>query len=195
MTRARTTAPATRRAACGSAPWRSTSARPSRRSTGSTPILVSPPCSPARPSERARLESIGTASTSSTARRGRSMCSTSTRSRAPSEGRRRFAAVEVEGAVPDGLSVDAEGGVWVALHGGWGLRRFAPDGELAAGGGSSCRARHQARRFGGADLRDLYVTTRRAGPQRAAARGRAAGGRAPAPHRRRGGLPTHAFAG
>ncbi|HEY5168207.1 MAG TPA: SMP-30/gluconolactonase/LRE family protein, partial [Thermoleophilia bacterium] len=39
------------------------------------------------------------------------------------EGWRRFAAVEVEGAVPDGLAVDADGGVWVALHGGWGLRR------------------------------------------------------------------------
>ena len=48
-------------------------------------------------------------------------------------GRRRpFAAVDVEGAVPDGLAVDAEVGVWVALHGGWGLRRYAPDGELAA---------------------------------------------------------------
>ena len=48
------------------------------------------------------------------------------------EHRRPLAAVEVEGAVPDGLSVDAEGGVWVALHGGWGLRRYSPEGELVA---------------------------------------------------------------
>ena len=37
------------------------------------------------------------------------------------ENRRALATVEVEGAVPDGLNVDAEGCVWVALHGGWGL--------------------------------------------------------------------------
>ena len=59
------------------------------------------------------------------------------------ENRRRFAAVEVEGAVPDGLAVDAEGGVWVALHGGWGLRRYAPDGELAAVVDLAGRARHE----------------------------------------------------
>ena len=55
-------------------------------------------------------------------------------------GRRRFAAVEVEGAVPDGLAVDAEGGVWVALHGGWGLHRYAPDGELRRSSTSRSRA-------------------------------------------------------
>ena len=60
------------------------------------------------------------------------------------EGRRRFAAVEVEGAVPDGLAVDAEGGVWVALHGGWGLRRYAPDGELGGGRRPPGRARSRA---------------------------------------------------
>ena len=48
------------------------------------------------------------------------------------ENRRPFAAVEVEGAVPDGLTVDAEGCLWVALHGGWGLNRYSPGGELVA---------------------------------------------------------------
>ncbi|MCX6362703.1 MAG: SMP-30/gluconolactonase/LRE family protein, partial [Actinobacteria bacterium] len=48
------------------------------------------------------------------------------------ENRRPLAAVEVEGAVPDGLNVDAEGCVWVALHGGWGLNRYSPEGELVA---------------------------------------------------------------
>jgi sugar lactone lactonase YvrE len=44
------------------------------------------------------------------------------------DGRRTLAVVDAEGAVPDGLAVDAEGCIWVALHGGWGLRRYSPDG-------------------------------------------------------------------
>jgi sugar lactone lactonase YvrE len=76
--------------------------------------------------------------------------------------RRPLAVVEVDGAVPDGMSVDSEGCLWVALHGGWGLRRFAPDGELLA----EVRlpvARITSCCFGGPELRDLYVTTRRDG--------------------------------
>jgi sugar lactone lactonase YvrE len=78
------------------------------------------------------------------------------------ENRRPFAAVEVEGAVPDGLNVDAEGCVWVALHGGWGLNRYSPEGELVA----EVRlpvAKITSCCFGGAELRDLFVTTRRDG--------------------------------
>ena len=78
------------------------------------------------------------------------------------ENRRPLAAVEGEGAVPDGMNVDAEGCLWVALHGGWGLRRFSPGGELLA----EVRlpvARITSCCFGGPELRDLYVTTRRDG--------------------------------
>ena len=78
------------------------------------------------------------------------------------ENRRPFAAVEVEGAVPDGLTVDAEGCLWVALHGGWGLNRYASGGELVA----EVRlpvARVTSCCFGGPELQDLYVTTRRDG--------------------------------
>ena len=63
---------------------------------------------------------------------------------------------------PDGLSVDAEGCLWVAMHGGGRLRRYAPGGELLAdillpvSRPTSCC-------FGGPGLRDLYVTTRRQG--------------------------------
>jgi sugar lactone lactonase YvrE len=78
------------------------------------------------------------------------------------ENRRPLAVVEVEGAVPDGLTVDAEGCVWVALHGGWGLNRYSSDGKLLA----EVRlpvARVTSCCFGGPGLRDLYVTTRRDG--------------------------------
>jgi len=58
----------------------------------------------------------------------------------------------------DGLAVDAEGGVWVALGEGAGLARFDPGGELdelielPAGFVSSLC-------FGGKDLREVLVTT------------------------------------
>ena len=110
------------------------------------------------------------------------------------EGRRRFAAVEVEGAVPDGLAVDAEGGVWVALHGGWGLRRYAPDGELAAVVDLPV-ARVTSCCFGGADLRDLYVTTRREGLSAGELVEQPLAGALLRLDPGVAGLPTHAFAG
>lgn len=58
----------------------------------------------------------------------------------------------------DGLAVDAEGGVWVALGEGGGVARFHPDGrlhqlvELPASFVSSLS-------FGGADMREVLITT------------------------------------
>ena len=43
-------------------------------------------------------------------------------------GRRTFA--DLGDAMPDGLTVDAEGGVWTALYDGGAVRRYAPDGTL-----------------------------------------------------------------
>jgi xylono-1,5-lactonase len=59
---------------------------------------------------------------------------------------------------PDGLSVDAEGGVWVAAIFAYELVRFKPDGTVDQ------RVKFPARMvvsaaFGGADMRDLYVVT------------------------------------
>jgi sugar lactone lactonase YvrE len=74
--------------------------------------------------------------------------------------RRTFAAVSPDAGRPDGLAVDDEGGVWVALFGGGALRRYDPRGRLdtvitvPAAHPTSCA-------FGGADLRELYVTTAR----------------------------------
>jgi sugar lactone lactonase YvrE len=46
--------------------------------------------------------------------------------------RRPFAVVPAADGIPDGLAVDDEGGVWVALYGGGQVRRFDPDGALSA---------------------------------------------------------------
>jgi sugar lactone lactonase YvrE len=108
--------------------------------------------------------------------------------------RRPFAAVEVEGAVPDGLAVDAEGGVWVALHGGWGLHRYSPDGELAAIVGLPV-ARVTSCCFGGENLRDLYVTTRREGLSVSELAAQPLAGALLRLDAGVAGLPTHAFAG
>jgi sugar lactone lactonase YvrE len=44
--------------------------------------------------------------------------------------KRVFASVAKPDGLPDGLTVDAAGGVWVALYGGGRLHRYAPDGQL-----------------------------------------------------------------
>jgi D-xylonolactonase len=59
---------------------------------------------------------------------------------------------------PDGLAVDAEGCVWVSLFGGWGVRRYAPDGTLLRFVRFPVANVTKAA-FGGPDLRTLYVTT------------------------------------
>jgi sugar lactone lactonase YvrE len=74
--------------------------------------------------------------------------------------RRTFASVPADAGVPDGLTVDAAGFVWLALWGGAALRRFAPDGTLErvvplpVTHPTSCA-------FGGAALDELYITTAR----------------------------------
>jgi sugar lactone lactonase YvrE len=110
------------------------------------------------------------------------------------ENRRPLAVVEVEDAVPDGLSIDAEGCVWVALHGGWGLNRYSPEGDLVA----EVRlpvAKITSCCFGGPDLRDLYVTTRQEGLSEAEKTAQPLAGALLRLDVGVTGLPTHAFAG
>jgi sugar lactone lactonase YvrE len=59
---------------------------------------------------------------------------------------------------PDGLTVDAEGGVWVALYGGSAVHRYTADGALDAVV-ELPTAQVTACTFGGPDLDLLYVTT------------------------------------
>ncbi|WP_330932788.1 SMP-30/gluconolactonase/LRE family protein [Cellulosimicrobium cellulans] len=76
--------------------------------------------------------------------------------------RRPFVVVDPADGLPDGIAVDAEGGVWVALWGGSAVRRYSPDGTLDAvvplpvSQVSACT-------FGGDGLDELYVTTSRQG--------------------------------
>ncbi|MFE1441530.1 SMP-30/gluconolactonase/LRE family protein [Streptomyces sp. NPDC058739] len=77
-------------------------------------------------------------------------------------GRRTLAAIEEGAGFPDGLTVDAEGCVWVALWDGGAVRRYTPDGVLDRVLELPVR-RPTACAFGGADLSDLYITTARTG--------------------------------
>jgi sugar lactone lactonase YvrE len=75
---------------------------------------------------------------------------------------RRFADVPKEAGRPDGLTVDADGGVWVALSGGGAVRRYSPAGDLD--GVIEVPARKvTACTFGGEGLRVLFITTSREG--------------------------------
>jgi sugar lactone lactonase YvrE len=74
--------------------------------------------------------------------------------------RREFARFEQEEGNPDGLAVDAEGGIWCAMWDGWEIRRYRPDGTLdrrvpvPVPRPTSCA-------FGGPDLSTLYITSAR----------------------------------
>ena len=82
----------------------------------------------------------------------------------------RAAVVEIpagEGS-PDGLTIDREGYLWVALWDGWQVRRYSPAGQLDTVIELPV-ARPTCCALGGADFRDLFITT--ATPDGADARG------------------------
>jgi sugar lactone lactonase YvrE len=72
--------------------------------------------------------------------------------------RRVFAEIPKGDGVPDGLTVDCEGGVWLGHWGGWHLKRYYPDGmldqvvQIPVQNVTSCM-------FGGQKFDELYVTT------------------------------------
>ncbi len=72
--------------------------------------------------------------------------------------KRPFVRIERSEAYPDGMVVDVEGCLWVALFGGWGLDRYAPDGRMIGRIELPC-ANITKPAFAGDDLKTLYVTT------------------------------------
>jgi len=74
--------------------------------------------------------------------------------------RRPFAQIDPADGLPDGLTVDADGGVWTCLFGGAAIRRYRPDGtrdtavDLPVTNPTSPV-------FGGPELETLYVTSAR----------------------------------
>jgi len=76
-------------------------------------------------------------------------------------GKRTFVTIAGSG-YPDGMAVDAEGFVWIALFGGARIERYAPDGALVEQIAFPC-SNVTKLAFGGADLRTVYATTARKG--------------------------------
>jgi sugar lactone lactonase YvrE len=76
--------------------------------------------------------------------------------------RRPFVEIEDGAGFPDGLTVDADGCVWVALWDGSAVRRYTPAGELDRVVELPV-PRVTACAFAGPDLADLYITTARVG--------------------------------
>lgn len=72
--------------------------------------------------------------------------------------RRPLVKISESDGLPDGMCIDAEGFLWVALYNGGAVHRYGPDGRLDGvldipTGQVTCCA------FGGPDLGDLYITT------------------------------------
>jgi sugar lactone lactonase YvrE len=72
--------------------------------------------------------------------------------------RRPFVDIDPADGFPDGLTVDSEGAIWLALWAGSAIHRYRPDGtldrvlRLPVTHPTTCA-------FGGSDLRDLYITS------------------------------------
>ncbi|PRY35243.1 SMP-30/gluconolactonase/LRE family protein [Umezawaea tangerina] len=108
--------------------------------------------------------------------------------------RRPLCAIEGTAGGPDGLTVDADGCVWVALWGGAAVRRYTPDGRLdreiplPVDQPTACC-------FGGDDYTDLYVTSARTGLDEGALAARPLSGSVLVLPGVGVGLPSSAFAG
>jgi sugar lactone lactonase YvrE len=76
------------------------------------------------------------------------------------DGRQTAVSIRPGAGGPDGMTIDAEDHLWVALWDGWAIERYAADGELElrvevpAAQATSCA-------FGGPDLDVLFITTGR----------------------------------
>jgi sugar lactone lactonase YvrE len=74
--------------------------------------------------------------------------------------RRALAEIDPNDGLPDGMTVDAEGGIWVCLFGGAAIRRYTPEGRLDTDIPLPT-TNPTSPVFAGPDLRTLYITTAR----------------------------------
>ncbi len=77
------------------------------------------------------------------------------------DGRRPLLTFDGSSGAPDGMTVDAEGCLWVALFGGAAVQRFSPDGERLETVMTPGSPQTTCCCFGGPDLDTLYITTAR----------------------------------
>ena len=75
------------------------------------------------------------------------------------EGRRPFVTFDGSSGGPDGMTVDADGCLWVAMFGGFGVQRFSPEGEQLETVVTPGAPQTTCCCFGGPDLDTLYITT------------------------------------
>ncbi len=78
-----------------------------------------------------------------------------------------FARTAEDEGEPDGMTVDAEGCLWVALWGGWRIRRYTPDGKVERDVMLPV-PQPTAPAFGGKDMTTMFVTSARRGLEGAA---------------------------
>lgn len=79
--------------------------------------------------------------------------------------RRRFVEIPGELGAPDGITVDVDGGLWVALWGGGAVHRYTPDGHLDKKISLPC-SQVTSCAFVGDSLDGLVITTARTGLER-----------------------------
>ena len=111
------------------------------------------------------------------------------------EGRRPFVTFDGSSGGPDGMTVDADGCLWVAMFGGFGVQRFSPDGEQLETVVTPGAPQTTCCCFGGPDLDTLYITTAAASIAGVDTEGESNSGALFAADVDAVGLPTNLFAG
>ena len=81
------------------------------------------------------------------------------RRRASAPNRRVFLQFGAGDGYPDGMTVDAEGCLWIAFWDGWCVRRFSPAGRTGSQTIDMPVAQPTSCAFGGPDLDRLYITS------------------------------------
>ena len=111
------------------------------------------------------------------------------------DGRRPFLTFDGSAGGPDGMTMDAEGCLWVAFFGGYHVQRFSPEGERLETVVTPGAPQTTCCCFGGPDLDTLYITTARDPIAGVSTEGEPNSGALFAADVGAVGLPTNLFAG